>query len=185
MINRRKALFLFAAASLAPTAVLAQADMPGEAQILRRLEAQPRERVRQQDRVTVDQFKRRPDLRRRAPSIDIQAINFEYDSAEIPRSQYPKVQRIASALNRMLRNRPNTRFLLEGHTDAVGSAAYNLRLSQARADSLRSVLVRQFRVPARAIETVGYGEDFLLVQTPYENWENRRVTIRRIDDFLR
>lgn len=59
MLNRRNALFLFAAATLAPTAVLAQASMPGEAQILRRLEAGPRERVRQQDRVTIDQFKRR------------------------------------------------------------------------------------------------------------------------------
>lgn len=185
MINRRNALFLLAAASITPTAVLAQSDMPGEAQILRRLEAAPRERIRPQDRVTVDQFKRRPDLRRRAPSIDIQAINFEYDSDVISRSQYPKVERVASALNRMLRNRPRTRFLLEGHTDAVGSAAYNLNLSERRAASLKRVLVRQFRVPARAIETVGYGEEFLLVQTPYESWENRRVTIRRIDDFLR
>lgn len=185
MINRRNALFLFAAATLAPTAVFAQASMPGEAQILRRLQAGPRERVRPQDRVTIEQFKRRPDLRRRAPSIDIQAINFEYDSAEIGRSQYPKVARIASALKRILRERPGARFLLEGHTDAVGSAEYNLRLSQARADSLKRVLVRQFDVPARAIDTVGYGKEFLLVNTPYENWENRRVTIRRIDDFLR
>ena len=67
----------------------------------------------------------------------------------------------------------------------MGAADYNLRLSQARADSLKRVLVSQFGVPSRAIETVGYGEEFLLVNTPYENWENRRVTIRRIDDFLR
>jgi len=185
MLNRRSALFLFAAAALAPTAVLAQASMPGETQILRRLEAGPRERVRSQDRVTIDQFKRRPDLRRRAPSIDIQAINFETNSAEISRSQYSKVEQIASALKRLQRNRRGTRFLLEGHTDAVGAADYNLRLSQARADSLKRVLVTQFGVPSRAIETVGYGEEFLLVSTPYGNWENRRVTIRRIDDFIR
>jgi outer membrane protein OmpA-like peptidoglycan-associated protein len=40
-------------------------------------------------------------------------------------------------------------------------------------------------VPAYALETVGYGEEFLLVQTEDENWRNRRVTLRRFDDFIR
>jgi outer membrane protein OmpA-like peptidoglycan-associated protein len=38
--------------------------------------------------------------------------------------------------------------------------------------------------PRRALETVGYGEEFLLVPTQNENWRNRRVTLRRFDDFL-
>jgi outer membrane protein OmpA-like peptidoglycan-associated protein len=67
----------------------------------------------------------------------------------------------------------------------VGSDASNQALSERRAESLRQVLVREFRVPARALETVGYGEQYLLVNTPYENWENRRVTLRRVDEFLR
>jgi len=40
-------------------------------------------------------------------------------------------------------------------------------------------------VPAFILETVGYGEDFLLIDTLYEDWRNRRVTIRRIDEFVR
>jgi outer membrane protein OmpA-like peptidoglycan-associated protein len=40
-------------------------------------------------------------------------------------------------------------------------------------------------VPRHALETVGYGEDFLLVPTQNENWRNRRVTLRRVEDFLR
>ena len=88
-------------------------------------------------------------------------------------------------MRQILRRRPGTRILLEGHTDAVGSQDYNLRLSEARAQSLKNLLVRRFRIPSRMLETVGYGEEFLLVQTPYENWENRRVTLRRIDDFVR
>jgi outer membrane protein OmpA-like peptidoglycan-associated protein len=133
----------------------------------------------------VQEFKRRPDLRRAAPSIEIQAINFEFGSAEIPRSQYRKVEQIADALKRLISRRPGTRILIEGHTDAVGSDASNYALSERRADSLKRVLVREFRVPARALETVGYGEQYLLVNTPYENWENRRVTLRRVDEFIR
>jgi outer membrane protein OmpA-like peptidoglycan-associated protein len=44
--------------------------------------------------------------------------------------------------------------------------------------------VREFGVPRRALETVGYGEDFLLVPTQAPEWRNRRVTLRRFEDFL-
>lgn len=167
-----------------PAAVSAQ-SMPSASQIERKLEAPAQRGVRPDQRVTVREFKRRPDLRRSAPSIDIQAINFAFGSAEIPFSQYRKVEQIATALDRLLRRRPDTTVLIEGHTDAVGSAASNQVLSERRAESLRRVLVREFDIPRGALETVGYGEEFLLVPTQDENWRNRRVTLRRIDDFLR
>lgn len=160
-------------------------EMPSSDRILRQLEAAPTTRVAPQRRVTVQEFKRRPDLRRAAPSIEIQSINFEFGSAEIPRSQYRKVGQIADALKRLISRRPGTRILIEGHTDAVGSDASNLALSERRAASLKRVLVREFGIPSRALETVGYGEAYLLVPTQYESWENRRVTLRRVDEFLR
>jgi outer membrane protein OmpA-like peptidoglycan-associated protein len=160
-------------------------DMPSADRILRQLDVAPTTRIAPQRRVTVQEFKRRPDLRRAAPSIEIQAINFEFGSAEVPGSQYRKVEQIADALDRLISRRPGTRILIEGHTDAVGSNASNYALSERRAASLKRVLVREFGIPSRALETVGYGEEYLLVQTPYENWENRRVTLRRVDEFLR
>ena len=185
MINRRH----FAAAMVAllafPTIAPAQNMMPSASQIERRLEEAPTRKLRRDQRVTVREFKRRPELRRMAPSIDIQAINFEFGSAEVPHSQYGKVEQIANALERIIRRRPHTRILIEGHTDAVGSFEANQILSERRAESMRRVLVREFRIPPHVLETVGYGEEFLLVQTQNENWQNRRVTLRRIDDFLR
>ena len=160
-----------------------EVEMPSSERILRQLDIAPR--VKPQQRTTVQEFKRRPELRRAAPSIDIQAINFEFGSAEIPRSQYRKVGQIADALKRLTSRRSGMRILIEGHTDAVGSDASNLALSERRAESLKRVLVREFGVSARALETVGYGEQYLLVNTPYENWENRRVTLRRVDEFVR
>ncbi|WP_265518908.1 OmpA family protein [Nitratireductor luteus] len=185
MLNRRILLLSALAVAAFPAQAPAQAKMPSGAQIQRSLEAAPRMRIQPNNRVTVEQFKRRPDLRRAAPSIDIQAINFGFDSAEIPPSEYREVEQIARALHGILRRRPGTRILLEGHTDAVGSYGYNQQLSERRARSLRRVLVRRFGLPAYALETVGYGEEYLLVQTPYEDWRNRRVTLRRIDDFIR
>lgn len=168
----------------APMPASAQDAMPSASQIERRLEAPAARRMRPEQRVTVREFKRRSDLRRAAPSIDIQSINFEFGSSEIPVSQYGKIERIADALKRILRRRGGTVVLIEGHTDAVGSVASNQVLSERRAASLRQVLVREFGIPRRALETVGYGESFLLVPTQAENWQNRRVTLRRIDDFL-
>ncbi len=165
--------------------VVAQATTPSAGEIMRKLEAAPRLKVRPDQKVTVKEFKRRPELRRMAPSIDIQSINFAFGSAEIPYSQFGKVENIAIALERLLDRRPGARVLIEGHTDAVGSFESNYLLSERRAASLRRLLVREFGIPGHALETVGYGEEFLLVPTQYENWRNRRVTLRRFDEFLR
>jgi outer membrane protein OmpA-like peptidoglycan-associated protein len=160
-------------------------EAPNRDVIIRELERGPTIRIAPRDRVTIQEFKRRPELRRAAPSIDIQAINFASGSSQIPGSQYDKVEQIADAMEVILRRNPGEVFLIEGHTDAVGSFASNQRLSEDRAASLRRLLVGQFGIPADAIDTVGYGEEFLLVQTQSEDWRNRRVTIRRAGDFLR
>jgi outer membrane protein OmpA-like peptidoglycan-associated protein len=184
MLTRRTLIAGIAAVLAAPQAAFAQTT-PSAHEILRQLEAAPRQRVRPEQRVTIPELKRRPELRRMAPSIDIQSINFAFGSAEIPYSQYRKVENIADAIDRLLRRNRRARILIEGHTDAVGSFASNQILSERRAASLKRVLVTEFGIPPRVLETVGYGEEFLLVNTPYEDWRNRRVTLRRIDEFLR
>lgn len=167
------------------TAPATAQQMPSVQRIERMLDEEPELKIRPEKKVTVREFKRRPEFRRAAPSIDIQAINFAYNSAVIPPSQYQKVEIIADALDRLLERRSDAVVLIEGHSDAVGSRAYNYELSDARARSLKRMLARDFGIPPYAMETVGYGEDYLLVPTQHEEWRNRRVTLRRIDDFLR
>lgn len=185
-MDRRHVLTGIAALLATPGLAFAQSRAaPTSDQIMRRLDVEPRKRIRPEERVTIQEFRRRPDLRRAAPSIDIQAINFEFGSAEIPRSEFRKVREIARAFDQITRRRRRARFLIEGHTDAVGSRQSNQALSERRAASLKRLLVSEFGIPPRTLEAVGYGEDYLLVDTPYEDWRNRRVTIRRIDEFLR
>jgi outer membrane protein OmpA-like peptidoglycan-associated protein len=160
-------------------------DTPSSETIERQLDAAPSVTIAREKRVLRKDIKRRYDVRKLAPAINIQSINFAFDSATIPANERWKVERIATALNRILRRRPREVFLIEGHTDAVGSRAYNQQLSEQRAYALRSDLVRYFRVPASALDWVGYGEDFLLVPTQDKNRQNRRVTLRRITDFIR
>jgi outer membrane protein OmpA-like peptidoglycan-associated protein len=172
-----------AVAALAGTGALAAPQMPSAAQIERQLQA-PGRAVPPGARVTIPELTRRPDLRSAAPSIDIQAINFAFGSATIAYSEYGKVENIAIAMRRLLQRNPSEAFLLEGHTDAVGSRFYNQVLSERRAASIRRVLTVSFGIPSRALSAVGYGEDHLLVPVPYAEWRNRRVTIRRITDVI-
>ncbi|MGB3501181.1 MAG: OmpA family protein [Mesorhizobium sp.] len=185
MFKKLLAAALISATAYVPVPVLAQSAMPNAAQIERQLGAEPRQRLAPNRRVSRDELRRRPEIRRMAPSIDIQSINFATGSAEIDGSQYRKIESIATAMNRILRRNRSAVFLIEGHTDAIGSFASNQSLSERRANSLRRVLVQQFNVPRRALDTVGYGEEFLLVQTQNADWRNRRVTLRNITEVVR
>jgi outer membrane protein OmpA-like peptidoglycan-associated protein len=183
MTTRR--LLLASLIAIAFAAPAAAQETPSAGQILRQLEAAPKMEVAPEDRVTIQQLKRRPSMRRIAPSIDIRGINFAFGSAQIPGSERWKVENIGDAINQLLDRNPDAVILIEGHTDAVGSRASNQRLSEARAYSLKRDLGRYFGVPGYNVETVGYGEDFLIVPTPDEEWRNRRVTLREVSDLIR
>ena len=114
--------------------------MPSASEIIRKLENDPRgRRMDNIRRVSPHVFKKSPQLRRIAPSIDIQAINFAFGSADIPANQRWKIEQIAIAINRILRRNPREVFLIEGHTDAVGSRASNQVLSERRAGASRQM----------------------------------------------
>jgi outer membrane protein OmpA-like peptidoglycan-associated protein len=185
MLNRRLLLTgLIAACFALPGLPSFAEDAPSAGQILRKLEAAPQIEIAPEDKMSIQQLKRRPQMRRIAPSIDIQGINFEFGSAAIPRSERRKVENIAIAVNTLIDRDPEEIILIEGHTDAVGSRRSNQSLSQARALSLKRDLGRYFGVPGYNLETVGYGEDFLLVPTEEENRRNRRVTIRVVTELI-
>lgn len=188
-MNRRnfiKSLAAAGAAALVPAvpAFAAEASAPAAATIERMLDRQPRHKIARSARVTIDQIKRNPRLRNMAPSIDIQSINFAFGSSHIPAAERWKVEQIAIAMRRIMRRNPQEVFMIEGHTDAVGSHASNYALSQARAYEVAGLLSRHFGISRRALEPVGYGEDYLLVPTPNAEWRNRRVTLRRVTDFV-
>jgi outer membrane protein OmpA-like peptidoglycan-associated protein len=185
MLSRRALMTGTFAAAVSLALPAAAQESPSAGQILRKLEAAPSVRLAPEKRLTIRQLKRRPDIRRIAPSIDIQGINFEFGSAAIPRSERWKVENIAIAVNTLIDRDPDEVILIEGHTDAVGSFSSNQSLSEARAFSLKRDLGRYFGVPGYNVETVGYGEQYLLVPTLEENWRNRRVTLRRLKEVLR
>ncbi len=117
-------------------------------------------------------------------SVDLDSITFETGSWDIPPDQASKLQVIADGLNKAISRNPQAVFLIEGHTDAVGSDVDNLSLSDRRAQSAAELLTQQFNVPPENLTSQGYGEQYLKVQTDGPSRENRRVTIRNITPLL-
>lgn len=186
MMNRRNLLLGLATAigaASVPAISNAQAT-PSARKIERFLAAPTKRKLSASKKIKRQDLRRRSDIRSIAPSIDIQAINFEFGSAHIPNSEYWKVENIAQAMRRILRRKRVEVFLIEGHTDAVGSRYNNQLLSERRAQSLKKVLVRQFHIDPWALETAGFGEDYLLLPTSRAEWQNRRVTLRRVTDVI-
>jgi outer membrane protein OmpA-like peptidoglycan-associated protein len=123
-------------------------------------------------------------LRERMRRVDLDDINFEFGSWEITSDQMPKLERLASVIKRVLDRQPNEVFLIEGHTDAVGSEEDNLSLSDRRAEAVATTLTQTFDVPPENLVTQGYGEQSLKVQRQEAERGNRRVSIRRITPLL-
>jgi outer membrane protein OmpA-like peptidoglycan-associated protein len=144
--------------------------------------APPVERIER--RYSLDEIRYSPTVRQRMPSIDVNTINFELGSWEIPPNQAAKLQAIADGLNRAIQENPRAVFLIEGHTDAVGNDVDNLSLSDRRAESAATLLTQQFNVPAENLTSQGYGEQYLKEQTDGPSAINRRVTIRNITPLL-
>ena len=144
--------------------------------------APPVERLER--RYSLDEIRYSASVRQRMPSIDLNSINFETGSWEIPPDQASKLQAIADGLNRAIAANPRAVFLIEGHTDRVGSDVDNLSLSDRRAESAATLLTQQFGVPAENLTSQGYGEQYPKEDTDGPSAINRRVTIRNIGPLL-
>ena len=82
------------------------------------------------------------------------------------------------------RRNPDEIYLIEGHTDAVGSDVDNLSLSDRRAETVAEILTQDFGIPPENLTTQGYGEQYLKIPTQEPERRNRRVTVRRITPLL-
>jgi len=65
----------------------------------------------------------------------------------------PALQQIAQALDA----HRDWNLAIEGHTDNVGLASYNLGLSKRRAEAVKAALVGQYHINAARLQTAGYG----------------------------
>ncbi len=133
---------------------------------------------------SLNQVRNIREVRAQVPEINIDAINFESGSSAIRPEEAEDLQILGQALKQLIEENPEELFLIEGHTDAVGDPAYNLALSDRRAESVALALTEYFDVPPENLVVQGYGEQYLLVNTDAAERANRRATVRRVTQLV-
>ena len=114
-------------------------------------------------------------------ALVIRNVNFTSGTARLTAASRTVIRDIATSIQATLRQNPNARFEVGGHTDNRGTAAANRRLSQSRAQAVVTALT-QAGVPASALTAVGYGPDNPAGPntTAAGRAQNRRVEIKRL-----
>ncbi len=122
-----------------------------------------------------------PDPRDVARALSLQVINFELDNALIPDVNKPYLDRAAEIITQV----PNMELMIIGHTDAQASNAYNMQLSQDRANAVKEYLVSK-GVDASKLSTKGRGETDPVATNATEQgrFRNRRIEFSVYDDSM-
>jgi outer membrane protein OmpA-like peptidoglycan-associated protein len=109
-------------------------------------------------------------------------LKFEFDKADLRPEDRELLSRIAGI---MLTSHDYT-ISVNGHTDDVGSAAYNQKLSERRAESVREFLVKS-GLPAEILSVQGHGKSLPLVPGTSEaaRAKNRRVELGIVNTQIR
>ena len=100
-------------------------------------------------------------------------VKFDFDKSAVKEESYGDIKNLADFMNQY----PQTSTTVEGHTDSVGTDAYNQKLSERRASAVRDVLVNQYGVDSQRVNSAGYGESRPVADNATEEGRaiNRRV----------
>lgn len=106
--------------------------------------------------------------------VTIEGAHFDFDSAKLKSSAAEKLQPVVDFANKY----PDAGIEIHGHTDSVGADAYNQKLSERRAESVKAYLVKQ-GMDASRITTQGFGETEPVAdnKTKEGRAKNRRVEV--------
>ncbi|MDB2631679.1 OmpA family protein [Flavobacteriaceae bacterium] len=107
-------------------------------------------------------------------SIDI-SVEFDINSSKINKNDYQKFNSLYSLMS----YKPDLKIIIEGHSDKLGNESKNIKLSKARAESVKMHLINRGISPKR-ISTIGYGSSkpaFGYEPNSSINPKNRRINI--------
>jgi OmpA-OmpF porin, OOP family len=108
-------------------------------------------------------------------TIIFRNILFDFDKADLKPASFPILDEVVE----YLKNKPGVRMEIQGHTDGIGTAEYNMRLSGGRANSVKKYLVKN-GISTDRLETKGFGltKPIAPNDTAQNRARNRRVEFR-------
>jgi len=105
-------------------------------------------------------------------TIDLK-IEFEFNKHFVRAEYYDHIESVAN----FLKQYPETKAVIEGHTCNIGSDEYNIDLSLRRAESVKNVLIDHYKIHPKRLSAVGYGMTMPVADNSTEEGreKNRRV----------
>ena len=120
----------------------------------------------------IDNLGQDPDPRDVARALSLQVVNFEVDKAVIPEVNKPLLNNTVKIMQQV----PNMKLMIIGHTDKTADAAYNMKLSQERAQAMKDYLVAQGADPSKLmIKGMGETDPIADNATDQGRFRNRRI----------
>jgi outer membrane protein OmpA-like peptidoglycan-associated protein len=147
-----------------------------ETELARREKLEAAMRLQELEKELVEMKAKKTD---RGLVLTLEGVLFEFNKSDLK----PGARRNLGKLATFLRNNPDRKIMIEGHTDSLGSESYNLVLSKQRADAVQDFLV-QAGVTADRLESRGLGESYPVASNKSEagRQQNRRVEIIVLDE---
>jgi len=124
-------------------------------------------------------FAARRDVEADLERIHARNIRFEAGSPKLSLAEAGRIDDLAAAINRLRKARPETRITITGHTDEMGGAEANSKLSMERAVSVSQALAAH-DIPTSVFHIVGAGDSQPLRPgaTEWDRSANRTVSLR-------
>lgn len=106
--------------------------------------------------------------------VDLKVL-FEFDKAVVQPVFNQQIEAVANFMGQY----PNTIAIIEGHTDSIGAASYNMKLSQQRAKAVKQELVSKYGINPNRLRAQGFGETRPVDTnaTAEGRYNNRRVIV--------
>lgn len=112
--------------------------------------------------------------------VRLNNIFFDFDKVELKQASFPELNRIIEMLNK----NPEMKISIEGHTDNIGIVAYNIGLSERRANAVAMYLIKE-GIAAERMKAVGWGKSRPIVSNDDEiggRELNRRVEFKIVEE---
>jgi len=100
-------------------------------------------------------------------------VQFDTNKAVVKPAYEKDIRELADAMTA----HPELKIMIEGHTDSVGADKYNMNLSQKRAEAIKNVLVKKYKIDPARLTAKGFGETKPIAdnKTKAGRQQNRRV----------
>jgi OOP family OmpA-OmpF porin len=106
-------------------------------------------------------------------------VEFDFDKSTIKKGYYKDIDNLV----KVMKDYPDLNVVIEGHTDSVGTAAYNKKLSQRRAEAIKKYMVES-GIDTNRLKAQGFGMDNPIASNKTEEGRQQNRRVEAAVDYL-